>query len=117
LQAILFFSIGHVTNEYLFELFVLIIISCYGGGFSCMPAYLNDLFGKKYLSTIHGKILLAWGMAGIIGPLWMAHCKEATGSYITVLHLFGGMLILNIFMAWWLKEHQEVHKADTPAEA
>lgn len=117
IQAVLFFSIGHVANEYLFELFVLVIISCYGGGFSCMPAYLNDLFGKRYLSTIHGKMLLAWGMAGIIGPLWMAHCKEATGSYVTVLHLFGGLLVLNIFMAWWLKEHQEVHKADTPAEA
>lgn len=39
-----------------------IIISCYGGGFSCMSAYLSDLFGTKYLSAIHGRILTAWGL-------------------------------------------------------
>lgn len=38
-----------------------IIISCYGGGFSCMSAYLSDLFGTKCLSAIHGRILTAWG--------------------------------------------------------
>ena len=64
-----FYLLGGVTDSFMFQLLVFIIITCYGGGFSCMPAYLSDLFGTKQLSAIHGRILTAWGLAGIAGPL------------------------------------------------
>ena len=62
----------------MFQLLVFIIITCYGGGFSCMPAYLSDLFGTKQLSAIHGRILTAWGLAGIAGPLLLSVIYERT---------------------------------------
>ena len=108
LQAGLFMILGHTANEYLFEIFVLVIISCYGGGFSCMPAYLNDLFGKQYLSTIHGRILFAWGLAGLAGPVLIAIGKEQFGSFEPILYLFGGLFIINTFLAYYLKNHQEI---------
>ena len=56
-----------VSGAFSFQVLVLLIITCYGGGFSCMPAYLSDLFGTKALSAIHGRILTAWGAAGVAG--------------------------------------------------
>ncbi|MFQ7322440.1 MAG: OFA family MFS transporter, partial [Lactobacillus delbrueckii] len=44
-------------------------MSCYGAGFSVIPAYLGDVFGTKELGAIHGSILTAWAAAGMVGPL------------------------------------------------
>lgn len=82
---------------------IFIIITCYGGGFSCMPAYLSDLFGMKQLSAIHGRILTAWGMAGIAGPLLLSVVYEQTHSYSFTLYLFSACFVLNLLVAVILK--------------
>jgi MFS family permease len=46
-----------------------LIASMYGGGFATIPAFLADLFGSKYVGAIHGRLLTAWSMAGIFGPI------------------------------------------------
>lgn len=102
LEAVCFFLLATTTNEYLFELLILIIISCYGGGFSCLPPYLSDMFGNKYLSTIHGRALLMWGLAGI-SAIFVAMTKELTGSYTNALWSFGCWFIIAFVMAWKLK--------------
>lgn len=58
LEILAFFALSATTSSFVFKGLVLFIISAYGGGFSCMPAYLSDLFGTKQLSAIHGRILL-----------------------------------------------------------
>jgi hypothetical protein len=45
-----------------------IILSMYGGGFATIPAYLADIFGAGYVGAIHGRLLTAWSVAGLIGP-------------------------------------------------
>ena len=52
IEILAFWQLAGVTGAFSFQVLVLLIISCYGGGFSCMPAYLSDLFGTKYLSAI-----------------------------------------------------------------
>jgi hypothetical protein len=47
----------------------MLIFTMYGGGFSTIPAYIADVFGTKYVSAIHGRLLTAWSTAGVIGPL------------------------------------------------
>lgn len=81
-----------------------IIISCYGGGFSCMSAYLSDLFGTKYLSAIHGRILTAWGgAAGVAGPLVLSLIKENTNSYAVTLYFFVGAFVAALALMIFLK--------------
>ena len=80
-----FYLLAQTSDALLFQILVFVIISCYGGGFSCMPAYLSDLFGTKELSSIHGKILTAWGLAGIAGPLLLSYMREATSGYTATL--------------------------------
>ena len=103
LEIIAFYLLGSVTDSLLFQLLVFIIITCYGGGFSCMPAYLSDLFGTKQLSAIHGRILTAWGLAGIAGPLLLSAIYERTHSYSVTLYFFSGCFIVSLLLALVLK--------------
>ncbi|KAJ1659913.1 hypothetical protein IWQ61_001076 [Dispira simplex] len=43
--------------------------SCYGGGFSVIPAFLSDMFGPNNITACHGLILTAWSIAAIGGGL------------------------------------------------
>lgn len=98
-----FYLLGGVTDSFMFQLLVFIIITCYGGGFSCMPAYLSDLFGTKQLSAIHGRILTAWGLAGIAGPLLLSVIYESTHSYSMTLYFFSASFIISLALALVLK--------------
>ncbi len=103
IEVFAFYALANTTDAFFFQLLVLIIVSCYGGGFSCMPAYLSDLFGTKQLSAIHGRILTAWGMAGIAGPLLLSFIRETTQSYALCLYVFAGMFIVSLIIAIILK--------------
>ena len=103
IEIIAFYMLGDVQDSLIFQALIFIIITCYGGGFSCMPAYLSDLFGMKQLSAIHGRILTAWGMAGIAGPLLLSVVYEQTHSYSFTLYLFSACFVLNLLVAVILK--------------
>ena len=75
-----FALLADTSDALMFQALVFLIITCYGGGFSCMPAYLSDLFGTRQLSAIHGRILTAWGMAGLAGPIIIAAFRENVGG-------------------------------------
>jgi MFS family permease len=61
----------------LFAAMFCIIASMYGGGFATIPAYLADLFGTQFVGAIHGRLLVAWSTAGIVGPVLVNYMREA----------------------------------------
>lgn len=103
IQIIAFYQLADTQNAMFFQLLVFLIITCYGGGFSCMPAYLSDLFGTKHLSAIHGRVLTAWGLAGIAGPTIITIFRENTSGYDSTLHFFAVCFVLNLIIAISLK--------------
>ncbi|WP_302156222.1 OFA family MFS transporter [Phascolarctobacterium faecium] len=103
IQIFAFYVLAETSSVFIFQLIVFVIISCYGGGFSCMPAFLSDLFGTKELSAIHGKILTAWGMAGIAGPLLLSWIRETTNSYSITLYFFSACFVVSLIIAGILK--------------
>ena len=103
IQIFAFYALAETSSAFIFQLIVFVIISCYGGGFSCMPAFLSDLFGTKELSAIHGKILNAWGMAGIAGPLLLSWIRETTNSYSITLYFFSACFVVSLIIAGILK--------------
>ena len=106
IQAIAFFLLAKTTNSFMFQFLVYLIISCYGGGFSTIPAFLSDLFGTKELSAIHGKILTAWAAAGVVGPLFIAWIKDTTHSYHATLIVFSLCFTASLVVATVLKNKQ-----------
>ncbi len=95
---------GHTGNVILFVSVTAIIISMYGGGFATVPAYLKDLFGTMNVGAIHGRLLTAWSVAGILGPLLVNGIRDAkikagaTGVdvYSNTMYLMAGLLIIGL---------------------
>ncbi|MFE1244275.1 OFA family MFS transporter [Fictibacillus sp. NPDC058756] len=93
LQTVAFLLLPNVTNAFLFQLLIYVILTCYGGGFASVPAYIGDLFGTKQLGAIHGYILTAWAAAGLVGPLVVSWIRETTNSYSLTLYIFTGAFV------------------------
>lgn len=111
IEIVAFYLLAQTNSALTFQILILLIITCYGGGFSCMPAYLADLYGIRQLSTIHGRILTAWGLAGIAGPMLVSYFHEAGYGYTIALECFAALFVLNTIIAIILKIYgkRELH--------
>ena len=86
----------------LFVLLYALILSMYGGGFATIPAYLSDLFGTRFVGAIHGRLLTAWSLAGVLGPVivnymrdyQLAHGVAKAQAYNTTMYVMAGLLVL-----------------------
>ncbi len=99
IQIVAFFLLPGVTNVILFQILIFVIMSCYGGGFATIPAYIGDIFGTKQLGAIHGYILTAWAAAGMAGPLFAAWARTVTSNYNGTLYFFAGLLLVALFIS------------------
>ncbi|EKE45609.1 major facilitator transporter [Oceaniovalibus guishaninsula JLT2003] len=54
----------------------MVIFTMYGGGFATIPAYLADIFGTLHVGGIHGRLLTAWSMAGVLGPFAITYLRD-----------------------------------------
>ncbi|MBB5957716.1 MFS family permease [Saccharothrix tamanrassetensis] len=88
------------ASKVLFVVGAMLILSFYGGGFATIPAYLKDLFGTYQVGAIHGRLLTAWSLAGVLGPLIVnaiADSQKAAGKtgpdlYTTSLYIMIALL-------------------------
>ncbi len=126
LGAVLYFVLpltrqGQLNSVPLFVGIAVVLLSMYGGGFATIPAYLKDLFGGYNVSAIHGRLLTAWSLAGIVGPLivngildhYVAKHMNKADAYPLILHIMCGLLVIG-FLAnlmvqpvadkFWLKD-------------
>ena len=105
LGALLYFSVptaGRLGSVGLFVTLYVVILTMYGGGFATIPAYLRDLFGTVQVGAIHGRLLTAWSMAGIVGPALVNYIREyqiahgvaKAASYNTTMYIMAGLLIV-----------------------
>lgn len=98
-QAVAFYALPSITEIIIFQFILYFILSCYGGGFASIPAYIGDIFGTKELGAIHGYILTAWAAAGLVGPLIISMVKDATGSYADTLYVFSGFFVIALVIS------------------
>ncbi len=96
IQVFLFFILPSVHDTVLFSITVCAIGLCYGGGFGVMPSFAADYFGSANIGGIYGWILLGWGFAAIPSPLFIAHVKEATGTYSYAIYLVGFLMLISL---------------------
>ena len=80
LGAVLYAAIpltGEAGNLLLFVAGYAVVMSMYGGGFATIPAYLRDQFGLRQVGAIHGRLLTAWSLAGVAGPVLVNQIRQA----------------------------------------
>lgn len=103
LQIAAYFLLNVSTSQILFMVLLYAVMTTYGAGFSCIPAYIGDLFGTKELSAIHGYILTAWAAAGIVGPLLISLVYDRTQSYTLTLSIFVVMFVIALAISIWIR--------------
>lgn len=95
---------AHAGSQLAFVAICCVIVSMYGGGFACVPAYLADIFGTQFVGAIHGRLLTAWSTAGILGPVVVNYLREFQISagvpraqvYNFTMYILAGMLALGL---------------------
>jgi len=108
---------GRMGNVVLFVLGYVVIISMYGGGFATIPAYLRDMFGTIQVGAIHGRLLTAWSMAGIAGPVLVNYIREyeiahgvaKADAYTTTMHLMAALLVVGLVCNLLVRPVHERH--------
>ncbi len=93
---------GAIASVPLFVACCFVIISMYGGGFATVPAYLRDMFGTMQVGAIHGRLLTAWSVAGILGPFLVNGIRQyeikagvpKAGAYTVTMYLMVGLLLI-----------------------
>jgi MFS family permease len=93
---------GKIGNILLFDIGFCLILSMYGGGFATIPAYLRDLFGSLQVGAIHGRLLTAWSVAGVLGPVLVNYIRESqinagipkAEAYTVTMYIMVGVLLI-----------------------
>jgi MFS family permease len=119
LGAILYVMVpaaGNAGSVVLFVACFAVIISMYGGGFATIPAYLRDMFGSRQVGAIHGRLLLAWSLAAIAGPVLVNYIRAyqieelqiaPAQAYSTTMYIMAGLLILGLISNLFIKPVNE----------
>jgi MFS family permease len=94
IQAVVFGTLGGFHSLFAVAAAYAIVLLCFGGGFGTMPSFTASFFGTRHMGANYGAILTAWGAAGIAGPMFAAHIKDATGSYVGALWPVACMLLV-----------------------
>lgn len=97
--TICFLLLTQTTNAFIFQAAVFIIISCYGGAFATIPAFIKDIYGADKMGSVLGYVLIAWSAAAFTGP-WLITLSD---NYSMIFYLFAGILAFTAIMAFSLK--------------
>ncbi len=98
-----------------------VILTMYGGGFATIPAYLADLFGTQHVGAIHGRLLTAWSVAGIVGPVvvnyirefQLAHGVPPDQAYNITMYVLAAMLLGGLLCNLLIRPVREPHYMTT----
>lgn len=116
IQIVAFLLLPNITSVILFQVVLYTILTCYGGGFATLPAFIGDLFGTKQLGAIHGYVLTAWAAAGLAGPQINAFLHDMTGSYETTMYIFAGTFIVAMAVSLVMKAYIKRARANLNAQ-
>ena len=105
-------TFGPVGSVALFVAAFAIILSMYGGGFATIPAYLRDVFGTMHVGAIHGRLLTAWSVAGVLGPVLVNYIREyqiehgipKAQAYSTTMYIMCGLLFVGFLCNLAMRE-------------
>jgi MFS family permease len=95
-------TLGHIGSTALFVAAFCVILSMYGGGFATIPAYLRDVFGTYQVGAIHGRLLTAWSVAGVLGPVLVNYIRQyqidngvpKAQAYSITMYIMCGLLLV-----------------------
>jgi MFS family permease len=87
----------------------------YGGGFATIPAYLRDMFGTYQVGAIHGRLLTAWSVAGVLGPVLVNYIRQyqidngvpKAQAYSITMYIMCGLLLIGFLCNFAMRPVKE----------
>jgi len=120
-------TLGHLGSITLFVAAFAVILSMYGGGFATIPAYLRDIFGTMHVGAIHGRLLTAWSVAGVLGPVLVNYIRQyqidsgvpKAQAYSVTMYIMCSLLLVGLICNLAIRAVDEKHhfRAASPAPA
>lgn len=98
--TICFSLLAVVTTAWVFETLACIVISCYGGAFATIPAFIKDIYGPQNLGPVLGYVLVAWAAAAFVGPSLIT----LEVGYSTIFFVFAAIMMGALLMTVGLKK-------------
>jgi MFS transporter, OFA family, oxalate/formate antiporter len=80
----------------IFYTLLFVVYYCYGTQLSVYASTSADFWGTKNLGFNYGLLLLAWGFAGILGPILGGRVYVATGEYRWAFFIAAAVSLLAI---------------------
>ncbi len=117
-------TLGHLGSIPLFVGAFCVILSMYGGGFATIPAYLRDIFGTLHVGAIHGRLLTAWSVAGVLGPVLVNYIRQyqidhgvpKAQAYSITMYIMCGLLLIGFLCNLAMRAVDEKYLyRDTPS--
>jgi MFS family permease len=92
-------------------------LALFVGGFATIPAYLADMFGTKMVGAIHGRLLTAWSVAGVLGPVLVNYIREyqidqgvpRALAYNVTMYILAGLLAVGFLCNWLIRPVDPKH--------
>lgn len=108
-------TLGHLGSIPLFVAAFCIILSMYGGGFATIPAYLRDMFGTYQVGAIHGRLLTARSVAGVLGPVLVNYIRQyqidngvpKAQAYSITMYIMCGLLLIGFLCNFAMRPVKE----------
>ena len=118
-------GVGRAGNVAVFCTCFCVILSMYGGGFAAIPAYLADVFRTGNIGAIHGRLLTAWSVAGILGPVLVNYVNQwqlEAGSpparaYDRTMFMLAGLLAVGLLANLAIRSPQAPGEHSQAADA
>lgn len=66
----------------------------FGSSASMMPMIVSRWFGPDLIGTVYGRLMLCYGLAGLLAPWLMGLCFDAAGDYALPLLLTGSVCLV-----------------------
>ena len=117
-------TFGQWGSTPLFVAAFCIILSMYGGGFATIPAYLRDIFGTYQVGAIHGRLLTAWSVAGVLGPQLINSMRQSqiesgvpkAQAYSLTMYIMCGLLLLGFICNFAMRAVNEKYYYKAPPQ-
>ena len=97
-QDILFWRFPFTHSASALTVVAFLILMCYGGGLSIMPAVASEYFGLRNIGPVYGLMLTAWGFGSVVGPLLIAAMRQASGGYRSGLHTIALIMAVSVLL-------------------
>jgi MFS family permease len=80
----------------------------FGGSASLMPVLIGEQFGADRIGAVYGRLMISYGLAGLLAPWLSGLLFSATGSYFAAMATGLTMCALIIVLSYLLKDSRDV---------